>query len=524
MNSESGSIMSGKGDVSRRRADDRTGAVSIADDRQAPPAPAHEPSSRDQTTSQDRDLRFRFTSNVVAQLVTVVDVLCFMVSAPIAYFAFDLVRSAEIVISVHALAFLLMLSTFLLVRSSRHATRRGLLEPNEGLGDLASDAVLSSLVASALIWQAGLIDDYSRGFTLLFLAAVILCLWVSRPALSWVIGALARRGHIQQRIAFYGADTQSVALAKQLVDSLKMDHVRFVGVVDDRAVAGTLDGLPVLGGLEQLCEMAKRGGIDQVLINGSHLGRARINEIVEELSSVCVDISLIPRDAIELAPNYKVNLLGSTPVLTLWQRPFRDINQVVKRLEDLVLGSIVLILVSPILALGALLVRLSSPGPIFFVQPRVGFNNEVIQVLKFRTMFVHLSDVGAVQTTTRHDPRVTPIGWYLRKLSIDELPQLLNVFRGDMSLVGPRPHAIEMKVGDLYYQDAVRGYAGRHRVKPGITGLAQVKGLRGEVRTVERAKRRVELDKEYVERWSLWFDLKIMFLTVRAVLFDRDAY
>ncbi len=237
-----------------------------------------------------------------------------------------------------------------------------------------------------------------------------------------------------------------------------------------------------------------------------------------------MDISLIPKDAIELAPKYVVNLLGTTPVLTLWQRPFRDINQVVKRSEDLLLGSIALVAVSPILAIAALAVRLSSPGPVFFVQPRVGFNNEVIQVIKFRTMYVHLTDVKAVQTTTRDDPRVTPVGWILRKLSIDELPQLLNVLRGDMSLVGPRPHAIEMKVGDLYYQDAVRGYAGRHRVKPGITGLAQVKGLRGEVRTVQRAKRRVELDKQYLENWSIWLDLKILLMTVRAVLFDRDAY
>jgi lipopolysaccharide/colanic/teichoic acid biosynthesis glycosyltransferase len=119
---------------------------------------------------------------------------------------------------------------------------------------------------------------------------------------------------------------------------------------------------------------------------------------------------------------------------------------------------------------------------------------------------------------------VTPVGRVLRKLSIDELPQLLNVIRGDMSLVGPRPHALEMRVGDHYYQDAVRGYAGRHRVKPGITGLAQVRGLRGEIRTIDRAKRRVELDKQYIDHWSLWLDVRILFATARAVLFDRDAY
>lgn len=468
----------------------------------------------------------RFTSNIVGSLVLIGDIVAFLVSAPIALFLYDLVRGSEVILDVHLLAFVLMLGSFLFVRSSRQASRSGVLESNHSLGDLAFDAVLSSLIASALIWQAGLIENYSRGLTLLFLVAVIAGLWASRPIVGWVIRALAHRGYIQQRIAFYGADAQSIELAERLVGSLKLDHVRFVGVVDDRKAIAAYKGkgLPILGGLGQLCELARQGEIDQVLINGSNLGRERVNEIVERLSSVCIDISLIPANAIDLAPNYTVNLLGSTPVLTLWQRPFRDINQVVKRAEDLVIASIAIVVLSPILAVAALLVRLSSPGPIFFVQPRIGFNNEAINVLKFRTMFAHLTDVGAERTTTRGDSRVTPVGRVLRKLSIDELPQLFNVFQGSMSLVGPRPHAIEMKVGDLYYHDAVSGYAGRHRVKPGITGLAQVKGLRGEVRTIERAKRRVELDKEYLERWSVWLDLKILLMTVRAVLFDRDAY
>jgi lipopolysaccharide/colanic/teichoic acid biosynthesis glycosyltransferase len=139
-------------------------------------------------------------------------------------------------------------------------------------------------------------------------------------------------------------------------------------------------------------------------------------------------------------------------------------------------------------------------------------------------MYADRSDLRAEQTTTADDPRVTPIGRILRKLSLDELPQLFNVIGGDMSLVGPRPHATHMKVGDRYYQDAVRGYAGRHRVKPGITGLAQVKGVRGEIRTVERAKRRVELDTKYIETWSLWLDIRILLATFRAVIWDQDAY
>jgi Undecaprenyl-phosphate glucose phosphotransferase len=335
---------------------------------------------------------------------------------------------------------------------------------------------------------------------------------------------MARRGAIEQRIAFYGADPQSIEVIHRLLNSLDLPHLRFVGVADDRPKVDHVEGMKLIGGYADLADMARRGEVDQVLISVPNLPPKRLHEIVDGLSETSVDVSLVPAEAIELAPDYRVQLLGSLPVLNLWQRPFRDINQFVKRGEDLILATIGVVVVSPIMAIAALLIRFTSPGKIVFVQPRVGFNNEVINVFKFRTMYADQADIGARATTTRDDPRVTPVGRVLRKLSIDELPQLFNVIRGDMSLVGPRPHALEMRVGDHYYQDAVRGYAGRHRVRPGITGLAQVRGLRGEIRTIERAKKRVELDKQYIDGWSLSLDLRIIAATFRAVLFDRDAY
>ena len=472
---------------------------------------------------QSKGSGLRFTSNVVGSLFVVTDVICFVVAAPITLAAYSLVRGSRLEVSVHITAFILMLGSFLLIRSSRQAYRRSLLDLSDN-SDTTFDAVISSLIASALIWQAGLVEHYSRGITLLFLLTVVLCLSVSRPILHRLITGLAERGQIEQRIAFYGADPDSVSLTRQLLESLKFPHLRFVGIADDRARVTNIDGLPMIGDLSALCDAARRGEIDQVLISGAHFTPKRLEQIVEGLSEVCVDVSLIPSQAIELAPNYRVNLLGAVPVLTLWQRPFRDMNQVVKRTEDLVLSAIALTLLSPVLLVTALVIRLTSPGPVLFVQPRVGFNNEAINVFKFRTMYTHMADLGAKQTTTRDDPRVTPVGRFLRRFSIDELPQLLNVLQGSMSLVGPRPHGTEMMVGDRFYHEAVRGYAGRHRVKPGITGYAQVKGLRGEVRTIERAKRRVELDKHYVDHWSFWLDIWILFATARAVLFDHDAY
>jgi Undecaprenyl-phosphate glucose phosphotransferase len=467
--------------------------------------------------------RVRFTSNVVGTLFLLTDIICFVVSAPITLAAYSEVRGARLTIPVHVTAFILMLGSFLLIRSSRQAYRRSLLDLGDH-SDTTFDAVISSLIATALIWQAGLVKDYSRGVTLLFLLSVVLCLSVSRPILRRIITGLARRGQIEQRIAFYGADPSSVSLTRQLLQSLKFPHLRFVGIADDRSRDIGVGDLPMIGDLPKLCELARMGEIDQVLISGAQFTPKRLEQIVEGLSEVCVDVSLIPSQAIELSPNYRVNLLGTVPVLTLWQRPLRDMNQLIKRAEDLLLSSLALIVLSPVLLVSALLVRLSSPGPVMFVQPRVGFNNEAIRVFKFRTMYADQTDVGARKTTTRDDPRVTPVGRFLRRFSIDELPQLFNVLQGSMSLVGPRPHGTEMMVGDRFYHEAVRGYAGRHRVKPGITGYAQVKGLRGEVRTIERAKRRVELDKHYVDHWSFWLDLWILFATARAVLFDHDAY
>ncbi len=466
----------------------------------------------------------RFTSNIVGPVFILADLCCLAVSVILALASYDLIFGQRLIPTVHIFALAMTAATFLLIRSSKQAYRRTLVNVMDGEGDAVFDAIISSLIASALLWQFGLIETYSRGFNILFLLCLITCLFLSRPLVSKLLSWLAHRGSIAQRIAFYGADPVSIARIRQLLLSQRFPHLQFVGVADDRPKIDALEDLPLIGGFSELAEMARRGEVDQVLISVPNLTRERLDEVMEGLSAVSVDVSLIPQQAIELAPDYRVNLLGTIPVLTLWQRPFRDINQFIKRGEDLVIGTLALIFVAPLMGLAAILIRLTSPGPVLFVQPRVGFNNEVIPVMKFRTMNVEQTDVKGLETTSRNDPRVTPVGRILRKLSIDELPQLFNVVRGDMSLVGPRPHATHMRVGDRFYQDAVRGYAGRHRVKPGITGLAQVKGLRGEIRTVERAKRRVELDKEYIDRWSVWLDLSILLATARAVLFDNDAY
>ena len=206
--------------------------------------------------------------------------------------------------------------------------------------------------------------------------------------------------------------------------------------------------------------------------------------------------------------------VGQLPVLDILDKPIADWDVVIKLVFDKVVGSLALIALSPVLALTALAIKLESRGPVLFKQKRYGFNNELIEVYKFRSMYADQLDASASTLVTRNDPRVTRVGRFIRKTSIDELPQLFNVvFKGDLSLVGPRPHAVHAKAADRQYDEVVDGYFARHRVKPGLTGWAQINGWRGETDTPEKIQRRVEHDLHYIENWSILFDLRILAMT-----------
>jgi exopolysaccharide biosynthesis polyprenyl glycosylphosphotransferase len=217
--------------------------------------------------------------------------------------------------------------------------------------------------------------------------------------------------------------------------------------------------------------------------------------------------------------------IGNVPVLDVFDKPIADWDVVLKICFDKVFGALALILVSPIMAAVALAVKLDSPGPALFRQRRYGFNNELIEVYKFRSMYVDQLDHGAKKLVTRDDPRVTRVGRFIRKTSLDELPQLFNVvFKGNLSLVGPRPHAITARAADHLYDEVVDGYFARHRVRPGITGWAQIHGWRGETDTPEKIQRRVEHDLYYIENWSILLDLYIIAVTPFVLAKSDNAY
>jgi Undecaprenyl-phosphate glucose phosphotransferase len=250
-------------------------------------------------------------------------------------------------------------------------------------------------------------------------------------------------------------------------------------------------------------------------------------QLVETLNRLClvpVHVRLCP-DAfgLRLGTVQASHMAGHT-FLNVIERPLCGWQSIAKEVEDRLLGAAILTMIAPLLLAIALLIKLDSPGPVFFRQKRYGFNNQLIEVWKFRSMYAEATDANAEQLTRRNDPRITRLGRFLRRTSLDELPQFLNVVRGEMSIVGPRPHALAAKAGPLLYREAVKYYDARHRVKPGITGWAQVNGWRGETDTVEQIRKRVEHDLYYIEHWSILLDLRIIIRTIVGGFTGHQAF
>jgi len=378
------------------------------------------------------------------------------------------------------------------------------------------------LLAFALGWFA----EYPRLWVLLWFGGGAVALSAVRLIFFYGTRQWVRQGSIAQRAVIVGTGAHGRRLAEHLTASGD-SRVRVVGVVEDTESArhpAYIGPHRVVGGLARLNEMIRNNEVDQVVIALSWSERDRILGLVARLAELPVHIRLAPELLRFEFPERRCDLVGDIPLLRVLDRPVSGRAEWMKAIEDRVLGSMLLLACFPVMLLVALSIRLDSPGPIFFRQTRHGFNNNLIRVWKFRTMHHHLTDsVGAV-LTQRGDPRVTRVGRLLRRTSLDELPQLFNVITGEMSLVGPRPHALEAKAGDTLYQEVMANYAARHRVKPGITGWAQVNGWRGETDTHDKLIQRVNHDLYYIDNWSLWLDLRILLRTVLAVINSRNAF
>jgi Undecaprenyl-phosphate glucose phosphotransferase len=286
----------------------------------------------------------------------------------------------------------------------------------------------------------------------------------------------------------------------------------------------TLLGLPHIDDIDVLVRMIRQDAVDTVLVALPWSAGEQTQAVIDRMSMAPVDVYIYPgMNGLNL-PLRRAHRTFDLPLLMACTRPIVGWGALIKRAEDVALSLALLIFISPVMLTIAAGIKLTSRGPIFFRQRRLGYNNRVIEVLKFRSMYTHLTDVDASQQALRGDKRVTPFGAWLRRTSMDELPQLLNVLKGDMSLVGPRPHALATTAGGLALEEAVPVYPSRHRVKPGITGWAQVNGYRGALDSVDKIVHRVNHDLYYIENWSLAFDLKILWRTARLVFADDNAF
>jgi Undecaprenyl-phosphate glucose phosphotransferase len=383
------------------------------------------------------------------------------------------------------------------------------------------------LIAIGVTFFAKAGGQFSRAWLGAFYVLGLLTLVAFRRVLFLLVRRWTRQGRLDRRTIVVGADSNGDALLKSLAAQRDSD-VNVIGVFDDRGdgrSAAMCNGVPNLGTVDDIVEFARKTRVDLVLFSLPISAENRILHMLKKLWVLPVDIRLSAHtNKLRFRPR-SYSYIGNVPVIDVFDRPIADWDIVMKWLFDKIVGMIALVCLAPIMLLVALAIKLESKGPVFFKQRRYGFNNELVEIYKFRSIYVEHSDATASKLVGKNDPRVTRVGRLIRKTSLDELPQLFNVvFIGNLSLVGPRPHAVNAKADNHLYDEAVDGYFARHRVKPGITGWAQINGWRGETDSKEKIQRRVEHDLYYIENWSILFDIYILARTPFALLRMQSAY
>lgn len=362
-------------------------------------------------------------------------------------------------------------------------------------------------------------DDGQMTWFALVLA--ILCGY--RLLIRLLLHSLRRHGFNTRRVAIVGTGQVGERLA-QSISSAPWMGLNLLGFYDSNPQQMQLGRqrrrLPVLGNLEQLIDDAREGRIDKVYITLAFSAEPHLRELITGLSDTTVSVYLIPDVFMFELLHARSESINGLASISIFDSPMDGAWSLVKRAEDILLSSLILMLIALPLLLIALAIKLTSPGPVLFRQRRYGLDGRPIMVWKFRSMNVQ-ENGDVVRQATRNDTRITPLGAFMRRTSLDELPQFFNVLRGDMSIVGPRPHAV---AHNEQYRKQVSGYMLRHKVKPGITGWAQINGWRGETDTLDKMRKRVEFDLEYIEHWSIWLDLKIILLTLFKGFLNKNAF
>ncbi|MES2833878.1 MAG: exopolysaccharide biosynthesis polyprenyl glycosylphosphotransferase [Pseudomonadota bacterium] len=389
------------------------------------------------------------------------------------------------------------------------------------LAHVASSGVIAA-IAAGIVWLAGRLLGEAPVMTTVWISVTPLTVVMLHALWSLMIHRWRASGVLKPNVVLVGATRHAEGLIRL---ALQRRDINVLGVFDDRLARTpeALVGVPVLGRAADLLTHPMAPYVDRIVVAIDPKAQARVRELGAQLAALPNEVTLLVDPEGPGEQSAALDRLARTSLSPLDGPVDHDRRAFEKRLQDLIVGSLALIALAPVMALTALAIRLDGPGPIFFRQRRHGFNQEEIVVWKFRTMRPEAADATASRQVVADDDRVTRVGRILRSTSLDELPQLLNVLAGEMSLVGPRPHAIGMKTGRVESAQLVADYAHRHRIKPGMTGWAAIKGSRGPMHDAAAVRRRVSLDIEYIERQSTWLDLWIMLVTVPVLLGDRQA-
>jgi len=398
---------------------------------------------------------------------------------------------------------------------------------SQSLGEECSVAFTTWICAIPVLLLGAFVtkttEQFSRVVVMVWFAAVPICTLTLRVVVRKFLRYLRKTGRNFRRAAIAGATESGVKIAHLLAQSAD-SGVEVLGIFDDRAAARLtqveLGNQSIVGRIDEMIEKARHGSVDVVYLAFPLRAERRLREIIARLADTTATVYVVTDLFVFDLMQARWGSVEGMPVVSVFDTPFHGLGGWVKRAEDLILSTLILILISlPMLTI-ATAIKLTSRGPVFFKQTRYGLNGRPIKVIKFRSM-TSMDDGPNVKQATKDDVRVTPLGRFLRRTSLDELPQFINVFLGQMSVVGPRPHAV---AHNELYRGKIRGYMLRHKVKPGITGWAQVNGWRGETEVVEKMEQRIEHDLYYIDNWSLLWDLKIVFLTIFGKNTRKQAY
>jgi Undecaprenyl-phosphate glucose phosphotransferase len=382
------------------------------------------------------------------------------------------------------------------------------------------------ILVMGVLFLAGFDVLGHRKWMLAWLFGSVAVLVLFRLATASAVHHAEAKGELARRAVIVGGGKACEDLIARLEKGGER-AIRILGIFDDRGEERSpelVGKYRKIGNFAELEGYCRDNDVDLLIIALPQSAEERILHLMKMLWVFPIDVRIAAHQSKLKLSKRAYSYIGDVPFLSVFDRPLSDWNSAVKAIFDRIVAVCALIALAPLMLIVAALIKLESKGPVFFRQPRFGFNNDLIGVFKFRSMYTDRTDTHGAKQVTKDDPRVTRVGRFIRKTSIDELPQLFNVLRGELSLVGPRPHATQSKAGNALYQDVVDGYFARHRMKPGITGWAQINGWRGETDTFEKIERRVEHDLHYIENWSLAFDLYILAMTPLSLFNTKNAY